>query len=109
MGVSSISRQASPPPTALDASSADVSSASSSSSSSSASSAPTSSNSPAGKGFVSPIMQIDSQTGAAVLSFRDPDTGLQDFQSPSRSALEYDRQQRLADVSAHASSGTVKA
>ena len=49
------------------------------------------------KGYESPVVKIDAQTGAAVLSFVDPDTGKQSFQVPSRTALEYERQQRLAE------------
>jgi len=49
------------------------------------------------KGYESPVVKIDPTTGAAVLSFRDPGSDQQSFQVPSRSALEYERQQRLAD------------
>lgn len=48
-----------------------------------------------GKAYESPIMKIDPETGAAVLSFLNPGTDQQAFQVPSRSALEYERQQRL--------------
>ena len=101
MDVSSIARQASPAPSVSDSSSTAASSAaaaSGASSSDSASSSSSSSSSATGasaKAFVSPIVQIDGQTGAAVLSFRDPNTGAQDFQLPSRTALQYERQQRL--------------
>ncbi len=53
------------------------------------------------KGYESPIVKIDAQTGTAVLSFINPDTGKQNFQVPSETALQYERQQRLADQAAH--------
>lgn len=49
------------------------------------------------KPFESPVVQIDSATGSTVLSFRDANNGQEQFQSPSRTALEYNRAQRVAD------------
>ena len=49
------------------------------------------------KAYESPVVQIDSATGSTVLSFRDANNGQQQFQSPSRTALEYNRAQRVAD------------
>jgi hypothetical protein len=46
--------------------------------------------------YESPVVKIDPATGAAVLSFLNPGTNQQAFQVPSRTALEYERQQRLA-------------
>jgi hypothetical protein len=54
-------------------------------------------------------MQIDPTTGAAVLEFRDQATGKQSFQVPSKTALEYDRQQRLSSEQSATHQGTTKA
>ena len=53
------------------------------------------------KAYESPVVKIDPTTGAAVLSFRNPGSDEQAFQVPSRTALEYERQQRLTIHSAN--------
>ena len=58
------------------------------------------------KGYESPVVKIDPGTGAAVLSFRDPGSDEQAFQVPSRTALEYERQQRLTENSPKATGTT---
>ncbi len=61
------------------------------------------------KTYESPVVRIDSATGSAVLSFVDPSTGKQSFQVPSRTALEYERQQHLTDATAKAAGDTTSA
>jgi len=59
---------------------------------------------PEPKPVVSPVVKIDGPTGAAVLSFRDPNSGDQTFQVPSRTALAYERRQLLTGAeNAHGS------
>jgi hypothetical protein len=46
---------------------------------------------------ISPVVKMDGPTGAAVLSFRDPVTGEQNFQIPSRTALAYEQNQQRSN------------
>jgi hypothetical protein len=49
----------------------------------------------AAAGFVSPVINVDAETGVAVLTFRDTTTGNETYQIPPKTALaEYERQQR---------------
>ncbi len=61
------------------------------------------------QGYESPVVKIDPTTGSAVLSFLDPGSNQQAFQVPSRTALEYERQQRLAVPSASTTDTSGKA
>jgi hypothetical protein len=60
------------------------------------------------KGYESPVLHIDSATGATVLAFLDP-SGKELFQTPSRTALEYERQQALAASSGKPAKGQTTA
>lgn len=53
-----------------------------------------------GKVVQTPIIAFDSSTGDPVLQFRDPQSGDQTFQVPSKQALEYAQLERLAKESA---------
>lgn len=47
--------------------------------------------------YSSPIVDFDAATGALIWKYRDPTTGDFLYQSPSRTALLYERSQRLAE------------
>lgn len=47
--------------------------------------------------YSSPVVDFDAATGALIWKYRDPTTGDFLYQSPSRTALLYERSQRLAE------------
>ncbi len=45
--------------------------------------------------YSSPIVTLDAQSGAIVLEYRNAATGVEEYQSPSEAALQYQQAQRL--------------
>lgn len=56
--------------------------------------------------YSSPVMSFDTVTGDIIWQYRDPETGDNLYQSPSRATLLYERSQRLAQEQNHGTKGS---
>lgn len=57
--------------------------------------------------YQSPVVAFDSVTGDPVLQFRNSSSGVQEFQVPTRQALEYARREQQVEDKPKASTRTI--